>query len=407
MKRARFLCLLLVLLFLGACGQNRDWIMFRGEQGQGATANRLTPPLGIKWKLRLQPKPTYAFNNPVVVGNTIFFGSTDGNFYALDIESGYMRWVYKTEGAINSVPFAHKDRIYFGSNDGKVYAVSQEDGEEIWSFQTDSTVQSTIVVYEDLVVFSSDGGITYFLSTDGRRRFSLPNPVWHYDTFQIYRDVMYFAPGPLQRAHSFGAYDLKQRAYLWIMDTAAMNAIWYSFPGLKKDTLYMATAAANRGELWLFNFYAFQRSTGRILWKTSDYSQWSGLNLNTDTLFANNLKLLDYLAPAIWRNLLIYTSGDCKVRAFRSRNGQVVWERLFDVPTSSAPTVSGNRVYFGLHGNEALGRPPRLVCLAAANGRLLWELELEGAPLSAPVISGKWMIFGTDKNFFYTLEEVY
>lgn len=407
MKRKLLLYTLSLLLSLSACAQKRDWIMFRGDQGQGATATRLHPPLGIKWKLRLQPKPTYAFNNPVVLGDTIYFGSTDGNFYALDIESGYMRWVFKTKGAINSVPCADGQNIYFGANDGKVYAVSQEMGEEVWSFQADSTVQSTVVVYNNMVIFSSDGGTTYFLSSDGNPQFTLPNPIWHYDTFQIYRDIMYFAPGPLKRAHSFGAFDITQQAYLWVMDTAAMNAVWYSFPALKGDTLYMSTAA-NRKEFWLFNYYAFERSTGKILWKTTDHSEWGGeLELNTDTMFDQNMKLLDYLAPAMWKNLLIYTSGDTRVRAFRAKSGALAWERTFDVPTSSAPTVSGNRVYFGLRGIEELGKQPRLICLLAKNGSLLWELELEGALLSAPVISGNWMIFGTDKNIFYTLEELF
>jgi len=101
------------------------------------------------------------------------------------------------------------------------------------------------------------------------------------------------------------------------------------------------------------------------------------------------------------------------VRAFQAGNGALAWTRSFDRPTSSAPTVAGNRVYFGVEGDEAYeagipgGKPPRLVCLAAKNGRLLWEIGLEGALLSAPVIAGRWMVFGTDRNFFYVLEEVY
>ena len=75
------------LLALTGCRERSDWVMFRGEQGRGASPNRLLPPLAVKWKLQLQleAEPTYAFNNPVVLDGTIYFGSTDGNFYALDI----------------------------------------------------------------------------------------------------------------------------------------------------------------------------------------------------------------------------------------------------------------------------------------------------------------------------------
>jgi outer membrane protein assembly factor BamB len=409
------LAAVLMVLALTSCRKRSDWVMFRGQQGRGFTANALRPPLAAKWELRLQmeAEPTYAFNNPVVLGDTIYFGSTDGNFYALDIESGYMNWVFKTRGAINSIPYADDHNVYFGNNVGMVYAVSQKEGAKVWSFRTDSTVQSSIVGYKDFIIFSSDGGTAYFLSPSGEERFTLPNPVWHYNTFQVYEDVLYFAPGPPSRPHAFGAFDLNERAYLWILDTSLFQAIWYSFPALRGELLYFATATY-RGELWSFDYYAFRRKTGELVWRYSDFSDWGGMfAIDSREMFSQKMKLLDYLAPAIWKNLVIYSSGDTVVRAFQAGSGALAWTRSFDLPTSSAPTVAGNRVYFGILGDEAYqagvpgGRPPRLVCLSAKNGRLLWEMELEGALLSAPVIAGKWMVFGTDHNYFYVLEEVY
>jgi outer membrane protein assembly factor BamB len=388
--------------------------MFRGKSGQGYTANALNPPLAVKWKLQLQPEaePTYAFNNPVVLGNTIYFGSTDGNFYSLDIESGYMNWVFKTRGAINSIPFADRDNVYFGNNVGMVYAVSQKDGSEVWSFQTDSTVQSSVVGYKDFLILASDGGTAYFLSREGRELFTLPNPVWHYNTFQVQKDVLYFAPGPPSRPHAFGAFDLASRSYLWVLDTSLFQAIWYSFPALRNNLLFFATSTY-QGEYWILDYYAFQRETGKLRWRQEELSDWGTMGeVDSEGMFSQSLKLLDYMAPAVWRNLVIYCSGDTVVRAFRADSGAPAWKHTFDLPTSSAPTVARNRVYFGLKGDEgaaggAGGRKPRLECLSARNGRLLWEIELDGALLSAPVIAGRWMIFGTDRNYFYVLEQLY
>lgn len=398
------------LFCLGSCRARTDWVSFRGPQGRGFTANALYPPLAVKWKLELQPsaEPTYAFNNPVVQGDTLYFGSTDGNFYALDIRSGYMRWVFKTRGAINSVPFADARHVYFGNNAGQVFAVDRRSGEQAWSFPTDSTVQSTIVGYRDYVLFASDGGTSYFLGADGRERFSLPNPVWHYNAFQVYDDVVYFAPGPPSRPHAFGAFDLQRREYLWVLDTDFFQSIWYSFPALRGDRLFFATADL-RGNDWDLAYYAFDRRTGRRLWRYEDTSDWGELPVDAEGLLARNLRVLDFLAPALWKGLVIYASGDCAVRAFRAATGELAWERRFDQLASSSVTVAGNRVYLGLRGEPSgFGRsPPRLVCLAARNGRVLWQMEVEGALLSAPVIAGKWMVFGTDRNFFYVLEEVY
>ena len=407
-----------VILLLSACSRKEDWVMFRGEQGRGYTSNTVFPPLAVKWKLRLQidNKPTLSFNPPVVLDGTIYFGSVDGNFYALDIESGYMRWVFKSEGAINSVPFADENNVYFGSNDGKVYALSREDGTELWSFDTGHTVQSTVARYGDWVVFTSDVGATYFLSVQGEEKFRIPNPVWLYHTFQMYEDVMYFAPGPVSNPVSFGAYDLNKRGYLWVVDASRDGATWYSFPALRDQYLFYSTGGLiDQG--WEFVYYGLNRETGDVLWQYVDQSRLgSHIQTTPYRLFRQNLELLDYMAPSLWKDLVIFTSGDSVVRAFNVRSGKMVWKRVFDYVTSSAPTVASDRVYFGLSGEtfaqEGQGavvytKNPRIVCLSARNGRFLWELDIEGAVLSAPVIAGKWIIFGTDRNFFYVLEEVY
>jgi len=403
-------CFLLLLSFC-SCRNRTDWIMYRGEGGRGATSNTLHPPLGIRWQLRLQfdDTPIPAFNPPIVKGGTIYFGSSDGNFYALDIRSGYMRWVFKTEGIVNSIPFTDGKRVYFGSNDGKVYAVSLEEGRQEWAFKTESTVQSVVLRYEDTVVFTSDGGSTYFLSPDGTLQHRIPNPVWHYDTFQLYENVMYFAPGPLSNPRSLGAFDLDQKSYLWILNTAAMHATWYSFPALKGKHLFLATSI-DRGQYWELNYYALDRETGSRIWKSRDESYFGERSSHDiHVLFRKNLRLLDFMAPTLWKKLVIYTSGDAVVRAFHNRDGSLAWRRVFDYPTSSAPIAAGNRLYFGVQGDDSVpgGRKPRLVCLAARNGNLLWEMELEGSLLSSPVVAGKWLIFGTDKNMFYVLEELY
>ena len=79
-------------------------------------------------------------------------------------------------------------------------------------------------------MFTSDRGNTHFVTADtGEEVHYIPNPVWSYHTFQVYDGVMYWAPGPPGRGASFGAYDVYDKAYLWIKSTTpGLN--WYSFP---------------------------------------------------------------------------------------------------------------------------------------------------------------------------------
>ena len=370
----------------------------------------MTPPLALKWKLPLQvgaPQAT-AFNPPIVYDGAIYFGADDGNFYALDVDSGYMRWIFKTRAPINSVPYADQDNVYFGSNDGRVYAVSRDDGQERWSFETGATVQSLILRYRDLIIFTSDRGASYFLDPHGALVHSIPNPIWSFHTFQVYEGVIYWAPAPVRRGVSLGAYDIERRSYLWYIDERDPYTVWYSFPALRGRMLYYATGGVLSGDSLTFDYLALDRTTGREVWRETQVSYFDpGGAYNPAPLFMDNLKSLDYMAPALWRNLVIFTSGDQAVRAFDAGTGREAWRVTLEQPTSSAPTVAGDRLYFGVRGDPRPGgRPARLICLAAGNGRMLWEMELDGAVLSAPVASRGLMIFGTDQNFFYVLQEV-
>ncbi|MDR0498037.1 MAG: PQQ-like beta-propeller repeat protein, partial [Treponema sp.] len=128
-----------------------------------------------------------------------------------------------------------------------------------------------------------------------------------------------------------------------------------------------------------------------------DYETWE--------YFLRNVEMLDFMAPAIWKDLVIFTGGDAVARAFDAETGELRWEHAFETPIASSATIAGSRIYFGLLGDNL--NPSRLVCLEARDGRLLWSMETEGSLLSAPVIAGKRIIFGTDKSVFYVLEEVF
>ena len=407
-KRHRVLLYLafIFLILLGGCSRKTDWVQFRGEGGRGVSSSRIVPPLGIRWKIKLQEteEKIKSLNPPVVMGDTVYFGSADGNFYALDVESGYMRWVFKSGAEINSIPCIDKDHVYFGSKDGKLYALSRETGQEAWNFPTRSQINSQVTRYGDHIIFVGDADAIYFLSPEGQEQFRIHNPGWYNFTFLMADDVMYFATGP--HVSQVGPYDINQREFLWFVPYHEIAAIWYSFPSVRKDLVYFGTADVWPGmEL---GFYAFDRRTGRKVWERNFEGVFPGAvwdNREIWNLFRRNVDMLDWMAPTIWRDLVIFTGGDVMARAFDAETGALRWEQAFETPVCSSATIAGNRLYFGLLGDHE--HPSRFVCLDARSGRLLWSMETEGSLLSAPVIAGKRIVFGTDKSVFYVLEQVF
>ena len=398
------ICVLVCLVLFYGCSRNADWVQFRGEGGRGVSSSRIAPPLGLRWKIKLQEgdEKIRSLNPPVVIGDTIYFGSDDGNFYALDVDSGYMRWVFKSGAEINSIPYADKDQVYFGSKDGKLYALSRETGQEVWNFQTQSQINSQVQRYGDYIIFVGDADAVYFLSPDGKEQFSLDNPGWYNYTFLMADDVMYFGTGP--SVHLIGPYDINKRDFLWFLNYHEINAIWYSFPAVGGDLLYFGTVDIY--DNMYFGFYAYNRHTGEMIWeqrREGILEKWNDEEIYR--LFLQNVNKLDFMAPTVWRDFVIFAGGDCAARAFDAKTGALRWEQVYESPISSAPTIAAGRIYFGLLGDDF--HPSKLVCVSARDGKFLWQMETEGCLLSAPVIAGKRIIFGTDKNVFYVLEQVF
>jgi outer membrane protein assembly factor BamB len=73
-------------------------------------------------------------SSPVVALGAVYFGSGDGNLYALDATSGELKWKFKTGDVIHASP-AYADGVLFvGSWDSYFYAVDAATGKEKWRF---------------------------------------------------------------------------------------------------------------------------------------------------------------------------------------------------------------------------------------------------------------------------------
>ena len=73
-------------------------------------------------------------SSPVVVQDTVYFGSGDGNLYAVDAVLGELKWKFKTGDVIHASPAFSGGLIYFGSWDSYFYAVDAANGKERWRF---------------------------------------------------------------------------------------------------------------------------------------------------------------------------------------------------------------------------------------------------------------------------------
>lgn len=151
-----------------------EFVQFNGHRGFDGPRiieldgfSELVQPIPTIWSFEsgaaLQSSPAIGQNG------VIYFGSYDGNLYALNPD-GTKRWQFPTGGLIFSSPaVAPGGTIYVGSYDHKLYAI-HSDGSKKWEFATGGIVWSSPAISEDGTVYIGSGAPDnklYALNPDG------------------------------------------------------------------------------------------------------------------------------------------------------------------------------------------------------------------------------------------------
>lgn len=80
------------------------------------------------------PAKSLILPQPVYDDGVVYFGSSDGLLYAVDVETGSIKpgWPFQAEDAIWGSPLVAGGRIYLASMDHHVYCLDAESGAQIW-----------------------------------------------------------------------------------------------------------------------------------------------------------------------------------------------------------------------------------------------------------------------------------
>ena len=119
------------------------WPKFRANAAQtGASAIHPSKTGGSKWDFKTGKG---IFSSPVVgADGTIYFGSADRTFYALNAD-GTLKWKIDTGEIIDSSGLLDDEgHIYFGSGDGKLRAADAQTGAIVWTMQADDPAKLNI-----------------------------------------------------------------------------------------------------------------------------------------------------------------------------------------------------------------------------------------------------------------------
>jgi hypothetical protein len=114
MKQACLALFTLMSFFAGIHSFGQGSAMFRGDPAHsGIYAGEGVPAFHrVRWSFHTNGE---VVSSPAIVGEVVYFGSNDGNLYAMDAASGKLHWKFETGSAIPSSPAVAAGIVYFAS----------------------------------------------------------------------------------------------------------------------------------------------------------------------------------------------------------------------------------------------------------------------------------------------------
>lgn len=292
-----------------------------------------------KWKFASKARIT---SSPAVEGDQVFFGSYDGTFYALAATTGQLKWKFQTAGERRfaakhlhgiqpvaetmpdpfdyylSSPAVWNGSVYFGSGDGNIYALDTGSGNLKWKFATGDVVHASPAISDGTLFIGSWD--SYFYAIDAVRgeekwRFKtgedpeIHNQVGIQSSAVIAQGVVYFGC----RDSNLYAVDANTGKQKWVFNNKGSWVI--GSPAVKDGKVYFATSDSGL-------FYELDANSGQPVFSL-EFNHWP--------MFSS---------PAIAGNTLYIGSNSGKLRAIDLNSRKVAWTFETDSARQNGPTYT-------------------------------------------------------------------
>lgn len=371
--------------------------MFRGDvQHSGVYDTRpITRQPQLRWK--------FATNGPVrsspaVARGVVFFGSGDGNLYAVRARDGRELWRFKCGGRVDSSPAVDGDRVVAASADGHAYCVDRRNGRQQWraalgsvlpfKWGYDYRLSSPLIANGRVFIGSGDGHL-YCLDLDtGARRWRFRTEGRVRSSPALWNETVYFGS---MDGHLY-AVDAQSGALRWKFETAGVTI------DLEKegyDRRSIASSPAIADGVLLFGArdamqYALDPATGRLLWKAGTPAG-----------------RLPGAAAVSWVEGSAAISGGVAytgvsdgrfVNARELRSGHELWRFETTHRVNASVALSCDVLVAGSEDGV-------VYALDAKSGRALWSFPTGDAIYSSPALADGVAYFGSDDGHLYAITD--
>lgn len=211
---------------------------FAGKHLHGATPVAETMP---------DPWDCY-LSSPVVWSGVVYFGSGDGNIYALDAATGTLKWKVQTGEVVHASPAIAHGTLFIGSWDSNFYALDAVTGKEKWRFKTGEDpvihnqvgIQSSAAVVDGMVYFGCRDAHLYALDEiTGEKKWSFDaKGSWIITSPAVSDGKVYFAT-----SDSGMLYSLDAKTGTTAFSMSFLGWPTFSSPAIAGKTLYVGSTS--------------------------------------------------------------------------------------------------------------------------------------------------------------------
>jgi outer membrane protein assembly factor BamB len=334
------------------------WPMFRHDPTHVGNSTSPAPVSnGTLWKQTIGP---VSYSSPAVINATVFIGSTNGTFYALnatdgnviwsktlgyaiqsspavadnmvfialengtisawDVDGNFV-WTNHTNGRIYSSPTVSGNRVFIACEDSNLYAFNKTNGNQLWlPCRLDGAVDSSPAVASGRVFVGTWNGTVYAIDeTNGTvlESYAIGAQIHIISSPAVAYGKVFIGAG------NGSIYALNMDCeFQW---QKPIGGIIDSSPAIGSvDSSPAVFVGSNNG-----NIYAFDVTNGKELWphRTIGSVGWS--------------------SPAVAEGKVFVGSTNGKIYALYEESGDIVWSYQTNASVDSSPAVLNDTLYVG------------------------------------------------------------
>ena len=369
-----------------------------------------------------------ASSNPIIMGDKVYFQDLRCNVFALDLETGEPLWskLYNVSEVVGpNGPAVGLGKVFVAKDLYNVTALDAETGEEIWSTRLSNVTTTGIdiqpVVYDGLVyvstvpgtgdVFYAPGGIGMIYALDaetgkvvwsfstvdspdlwGHPEINSGGGSWYPPAIDVEAGITFWGignpapfpgteewpsgtsrPGPNLYTDSIVALDHTTGEMIWFSQVVAHDLFDHDFQISPILADLMARGAEQKvvfGAGKMGKVYAFNRSSGEILWSTvvGEYDETAQLDVlpnettriypgvlggvETPMAYSDGILFVpvvnmftDWTPASLDPSTIDFNNGTGELLAIDAATGKILWIKLFDTMALGGATVINDLVF--------------------------------------------------------------